>query len=111
MTKEQSQTSIEQPTKRPVIQNATNEDKPKQKATRTGGAPKKQADEQAIPSRRVRIRLIPIWLRVLIVLILLVGAILLGAIFGYSVIGDGEASDILNKETWQHIFDIMNGVE
>jgi len=61
--------------------------------------------------RWVQIRLIPIWLRIVIVLILVVGAAALGAMFGFSVIGEGNAMDIFKRETWQHIFDIMNGKE
>lgn len=61
--------------------------------------------------RWVQIRLIPIWLRIVIVLILVVVAAALGAMFGFSVIGEGNAMDIFKRETWQHIFDIMNGKE
>lgn len=61
--------------------------------------------------RWVQIRLIPIWLRVVIVLILVVVATVVGAMVGYSVIGEGKAMDVLKIETWQHIFDIMNGKE
>ncbi|QDQ01293.1 DNA-directed RNA polymerase subunit beta [Lysinibacillus fusiformis] len=61
--------------------------------------------------RWVQIRLIPIWLRVVLVLVLIVIAIILGAMVGYSVIGEGKAMDVFKSETWQHIFDIMNGKE
>ncbi|WP_068986214.1 MULTISPECIES: DNA-directed RNA polymerase subunit beta [Lysinibacillus] len=61
--------------------------------------------------RWVQIRLIPIWLRVVLVLILIVVAAIVGAIVGYSVIGSGNAMDVFKTETWQHIFDIMNGKE
>ena len=61
--------------------------------------------------RWVQIRLIPIWLRIVIVLILVVAAATLGAMVGFSVIGEGNAMDIFKKETWQHIFDIMHGKE
>lgn len=59
--------------------------------------------------RWVQVRLIPIWLRLVILLVLLVVAAGLGAMVGFSVIGDGTAGDVFKKETWQHIFDIMNG--
>ncbi len=59
----------------------------------------------------MQIRLIPIWLRIVIVLILVVAAATLGAMVGFSVIGEGNAMDIFKKETWQHIFDIMHGKE
>jgi len=61
--------------------------------------------------RWVQIRLIPIWLRIVIVLILVVTAATLGAMVGFSVIGEGNAVDIFKRETWQHIFDIMHGKE
>ncbi|GAB0168968.1 DNA-directed RNA polymerase subunit beta [Lysinibacillus sp. CTST325] len=61
--------------------------------------------------RWVQIRLIPIWLRVVLIIILVVIAAVVGAMFGYSVIGQGKAMDVFKPETWQHIFDIMNGKE
>jgi len=61
--------------------------------------------------RWVQIRLIPIWLRVVLVLVLIVVAAILGTMVGYSVIGEGKAMDVFKIETWQHIFDIMNGKE
>ena len=59
--------------------------------------------------RWVQVRMIPIWLRLLILLVLLALAAAVGAMVGFSVIGDGTAGDVFKKETWQHIFDIMNG--
>ncbi|WP_318617025.1 DNA-directed RNA polymerase subunit beta [Sporosarcina sp. YIM B06819] len=68
---------------------------------------------QATPPKQlwVQIRLLPIWLRVILVLLLLVGAAILGAIIGYGYIGDGEPTDVLKKETWTHIIDIISGKE
>ncbi|WP_237262323.1 DNA-directed RNA polymerase subunit beta [Sporosarcina ureae] len=59
--------------------------------------------------RWVQVRMIPIWLRLLIVLVLLVLAAIAGTMVGFSVIGDGSVGDVFKKETWTHIFDIMNG--
>lgn len=59
----------------------------------------------------VQIRLLPIWLRIILVLLLLIGAAILGAMFGYSILGHGEPGDIFKKEVWVHIFDIMSGKE
>ncbi|WP_079506444.1 DNA-directed RNA polymerase subunit beta [Mesobacillus jeotgali] len=58
--------------------------------------------------KRIRVRLIPIWLRVIIVLLLLASSILLGAMFGYAVMGDGKAKDVFEKSTWTHIIDLIN---
>ncbi len=57
--------------------------------------------------KRIRVRLIPIWLRIIIVLILLAASIILGAMFGYAVMGGGEAKDIFEKSTWTHILDLV----
>jgi hypothetical protein len=67
--------------------------------------------EETPPKKQywVQIRLLPIWLRVVIVLLLLTGAVLLGAFVGYSIIGDGDSGDVFKKETWTHILDIIDG--
>jgi flagellar basal body-associated protein FliL len=57
---------------------------------------------------KIRIRLIPIWVRLLLVVVLFAASIVIGVVVGYGVIGDGKPSDALKKETWQHIVDIVN---
>ncbi|MGN7385573.1 DNA-directed RNA polymerase subunit beta [Sporosarcina sp. SAFN-015] len=73
----------------------------------------KSVKEETSDKRRiwVQIRLLPIWLRILLVLLLVAGAAVLGAMIGYGYVGDGEPSDVLKKETWTHILDIINGKE
>ena len=61
------------------------------------------------PIRWVRLRLIPIWLRVILVVILWLVTAAVGLTVGYSLIGDGQAEDALKWSTWQHLLDIMNG--
>jgi hypothetical protein len=56
-------------------------------------------------------RLIPIWLRIVIVLALAIIACTVGLMIGYGVIGDGKAMDALKWETYQHILDLIKGVE
>ncbi|AMM95706.1 DNA-directed RNA polymerase subunit beta [Peribacillus simplex] len=60
------------------------------------------------PNRRIKVRLLPIWLRLLIVIGLIFIAVLSGALIGYSVIGGGHAMDVFQKSTWTHIIDIVN---
>ena len=87
--------------------------------TRTLRSPVKNAegakyqDEEAAPKKQfwVQIRLLPIWLRIILVLLLLIGAAILDAIIGYGYIGDGEPADVFKKETWIHILDIIKGKE
>ena len=61
--------------------------------------------------RWVQIRLVPIWLRIILVLLLFIIVTAIGLVFGYSVIGEGESGDALKWSTWKHILDIVNGVE
>ncbi|KXH83996.1 DNA-directed RNA polymerase subunit beta [Sporosarcina sp. HYO08] len=68
---------------------------------RDNGTPKKP--------QWVQVRIFPIWLRIILVLVLLVGAAIVGAMIGYGIIGDGNPGDVLKKETWVHILDIING--
>jgi hypothetical protein len=64
-------------------------------------------NKEAEPQRWVRVRMLPIWLRILLVFLLLAASLVLGAMFGYGVIGDGHPADVFKKETWQHIIDIV----
>lgn len=57
--------------------------------------------------RRPRRRLIPIWLRLVIVLCLITISTLAGAMVGYGVIGEGNAWDALKPATWQHMIDLV----
>lgn len=66
------------------------------------------ATEEKPQKLKWRIRLIPIWLRIIIILAVMVAAIIAGAMFGYGVLGGGDPMDVLNKETWQHILDLIN---
>lgn len=49
------------------------------------------------PNRRIKVRLLPIWLRLLIVIGLIFIAVLSGALIGYSVIGGGHAMDVFQN--------------
>src|SRR5699024_8443072 len=59
------------------------------------------------PNRRA----IPICLRLGIVLSLSALARARGIMLGHGMLGDGAPLDVLQKETWQHIIDIVNKKE
>lgn len=59
-------------------------------------------------NEKIKIRLLPIWLRLLIVAALIVLMVIIGALIGYSVIGSGNAVDVFRISTWTHIVDIVN---
>lgn len=83
------------------------EQKKKQKAE-TKGQKQKQQDEKPKKQRR---RILPIWLRIIIVLLVSTVALVAGLMIGYGVIGDGNPSDALKIETWRHIIDIVTKTE
>ncbi|MGR3766111.1 DNA-directed RNA polymerase subunit beta [Rossellomorea sp. NS-SX7] len=68
---------------------------------------KDKPKKEAKPKRWVRVRMLPIWLRILLVVLLLAASLAFGAMVGYGVIGDGNPTDVFKKETWQHIIDIV----
>ncbi len=68
----------------------------------------KNHDEQ---ERKPKVRLIPIWLRLLLVALLLMASLLAGAMIGYGVIGDGSPGDVFKKSTWVKISDIVKKEE
>jgi hypothetical protein len=77
------------------------------KRSKGGTSEKSLTREDRKKVKKPRIRLVPIWLRLFIILILLAGCLAAGAAVGYGIIGEGEVTDIFNKETWQHIIDIV----
>ena len=73
----------------------------------------KRSEKQHIekPVRWYNFRLIPIWLRIVLVLLLLTVAAVSGLIVGFGILGAGEPLDVLKQATWQHILDIIKGKE
>ncbi|WP_338147130.1 DNA-directed RNA polymerase subunit beta [Geobacillus stearothermophilus] len=81
------------------------------KSPPTPAEPEAQAlpaeEEAAAPRRFARTRLIPIWLRLVIVTVLMAICLAAGAVVGYSAIGDGKPLDVFRPSTWKHIIDIV----
>lgn len=73
----------------------------------------KQKSVEETPKKTfwVQMKILPIWLRILLTVILLAAVIAIGLRFGYGFIGDGNPADVLKKETWTHILDIIQGKE
>ena len=98
-TKTEKNTPIKEPVEKPISKRAQR----KQQRENEDNEPKK--------IWWVQIRLIPIWLRIILIVLLLVVVSIIGLQFGYSYIGDGDPKDVLKKDTWTHILDIKNGKE
>lgn len=88
-------------------QEALTQEENKKKISRLEKKAEKEKAGKKKRRKRPRVRLIPIWLRVIIVLLLIVGIFFVGAMIGYGVIGDGEPTEVFQKETWTKIYDIM----
>ncbi|MBB6283128.1 MULTISPECIES: DNA-directed RNA polymerase subunit beta [Geobacillus] len=69
--------------------------------------PPSEAEPTESKRRFVRTRLIPIWLRLVIVTVLMAICLAAGAVVGYSAIGDGRWLDVFRPSTWQHIIDVV----
>lgn len=74
-------------------------------------AKRREQKDYEQPRRWVQIRIIPIWLRIVLVLILFFIAAMAGLMIGFGIIGGGEPLDALKWETYQHILDILGGKE
>jgi hypothetical protein len=72
---------------------------------RRGVHRQKRIKERA--KKELRLRLVPIWLRLIIIVVLLALSLIAGLVVGYGVIGSGEVGDTLKQSTWTHIVDLI----
>lgn len=66
-----------------------------------------KSQKAEVANKRIRIRLIPIWLRILLLVIFTGVFMVAGAAFGYGVLGNGVPGDVLKGSTWTHIIDLV----
>lgn len=57
---------------------------------------------------KIRVRLIPIWLRLVIMAVLIFISLMSGAVVGYGMLGKGNMGDVFKISTWTHINDLVN---
>ena len=76
-----------------------------QKTSKVQNAQKAQKAE--VLTNRIRIRLIPIWLRIVLLVIFTGVFMVTGAAVGYGVLGNGHPGDVLKGSTWTHIIDLV----
>ncbi len=67
---------------------------------------KKKAE--TVENPRVRIRLIPIWLRLILLIVFMFVSLIVGAVVGYGVLGSGKVTDVFKESTWTHIIDLVD---
>ncbi|MEH7273088.1 DNA-directed RNA polymerase subunit beta [Neobacillus vireti] len=75
---------------------------PAQKASKP-----KKAQKAKVANKRIRIRLVPIWLRIVLLVVFTGVSMVAGAAIGYGVLGNGEPGDVLKQSTWTHIIDLV----
>ncbi|WP_208590756.1 DNA-directed RNA polymerase subunit beta [Gracilibacillus suaedae] len=78
-----------------------------QKKAQTQTKKEKRADKKKQKEKKYVRRIIPIWAKVLIIVVLSLFALMIGLIVGFSILGDGSPLDALKWETWQHIIDFV----
>lgn len=78
-----------------------------QAKTREEYKKQKRSEEQPVSAGRVRVRLIPIWLRIVLLVIMIALSVTAGAVVGYSALGGGKATDVFKASTWTHIRDLV----
>ena len=69
------------------------------KRSKEEGQQENQESRRKPVQKKIRIRLFPIWLRLILVLIAAGLAVIIGSVVGYSVIGDGNPSEVFHKNT------------
>lgn len=72
-------------------------------------AKREQRQDEKKQNRKPIRRIFPIWLRIIVVFLLSFLALIAGLMIGFSVLGNGNAFDVLEFQTWQHILDIVTG--
>lgn len=85
----------------------TREERRLEKKERLKSQNAEQANSGGKRRRRIRTRLIPLWLRLIIILLLIGVSAILGAMVGYGVIGDGNPTDALDMSTWTYLLDLI----
>ncbi|MBM6616713.1 DNA-directed RNA polymerase subunit beta [Bacillus suaedaesalsae] len=87
----------------------TNVDKSEMKTREELKQNKKEKKEQREEVRdvKIRIRLFPIWLRLIIIVLAVAVSLFAGVAIGYGVIGSGEVKDAFKESTWTHVIDLV----
>lgn len=85
----------------------TKGDERKDSATQKTSNVAEKAHKAEVANKRIRIRLIPIWLRIVLLVIFTGVFMIAGAAIGYGVLGDGNPGDVLKGSTWTHIIELV----
>lgn len=86
----------------------TSEEPEEEQEAEASRAEKKRKEREEGTYKRGRVRLFPIWLRLVLLVLALGVSLVLGAMIGFWILGDGgNPMEVFNPQTWFHIYDII----
>ncbi len=100
LNQEHASTREEYKKTKQVAQQRVKDEKKKVQKGKTDAAPTQY--------NRIRIRLIPIWLRLVLLVVLIIVCAVAGAVVGYGMLGGGNVADVFKESTWTHIMDLID---
>ncbi|MEY2194112.1 DNA-directed RNA polymerase subunit beta [Neobacillus sp. BF23-41] len=77
------------------------------KESNTTNSAGKNAETEPVSYQRIRIRLIPIWLRLVLLVVMAIFCVTAGAVVGYGLLGGGKVAEVFQESTWTHIIDLV----
>ena len=77
------------------------------KESNTTNSAGKNAETAPVSYQRIRIRLIPIWLRLVLLVVMAIFCVTAGAVVGYGLLGGGKVAEVFQESTWTHIIDLV----
>ncbi|MFP5107206.1 DNA-directed RNA polymerase subunit beta [Neobacillus sp. C211] len=80
---------------------------PRSKDSNNTNSAGKNAETAPVSYQRIRIRLIPIWLRLVLLLVMAIFCVTAGAVVGYGMLGGGKVAEVFQESTWTHIIDLV----
>ncbi|MFD2707033.1 DNA-directed RNA polymerase subunit beta [Salibacterium lacus] len=91
-----------------------NEDRPQSQSRQERRLEKEQEEKDAgsvskKERRKERIRMVPIWARLLIILAVLILSLLGGLVTGYAIVGEGNGLEVLRWGSWERMFEFIQG--
>ncbi|SMQ85166.1 DNA-directed RNA polymerase subunit beta [Bacillus sp. OV166] len=77
------------------------------KESNTTNSAGKNAETEPVSYQLIRIRLIPIWLRLVLLVVMAIFCVTAGAVVGYGLLGGGKVAEVFQESTWTHIIDLV----
>ncbi|GAE31320.1 DNA-directed RNA polymerase subunit beta [Halalkalibacter hemicellulosilyticus] len=115
MTEKKATENVKEANKEePVVQQESVEQKTSSQSTNELAQQVETNDDEHSKQRyrrkRLRLRVIPIWLRILLSIVLIGGSFLVGLMVGFAIVGNGDnPAEILKPDLWYYLMDMIRG--